>query len=596
MNDRQPGPLGAGEATPWVISGTVVGGFTLYGCAWFGGTLFTLLTGGGWRPAPFSLTAMRTLTLHGPGALWPDRPIPATLGVLLGVGGAAALLTVVIRKVNRYRAHPEGLARPRHVRPLAAKAMTARARALRPSLPRTGPLAPEELGPPIGALDGHKKMTLTGSWEDVRVSIMGPRTGKTSGLAVPTILAAPGAVLVTSNKSDLLEITRRARGRIKGARVWVFDPQQIAHVRREFWWDMLATAVTVPGAERLARAFVAAAADENARRDFWFGAAGNVLRSYFHAAACTGHTVIDVLTWLANPVDRTPVDALRKIGMTPLAEQIQGTVRGALETRDGIYETARQVVACLLDPEVTAWVTPQRGLPRFDPAAFPHSRDTLYLLSKNGGGSAAGLIAAATDTVLQSGIAAAERAGGRLDPPMSPVLDEAANVCRIEDLPQAYSYLGSLGIPIDTILQSYRQGVMAWGEAGMDTMWSAATLKMVGAGLDDADFAGKLSKLIGEYPIWRHSVSFGGSSGHSNSIQPHDRPSLQVAEIRTLSKGSALLLATGIPVARVALAPWYTGPRAAELAEDAKAEAAELKLRAQAALGRRRAVFSGALQ
>ena len=51
-----------------------------------------------------------------------------------------------------------------------------------------------------------KKVPLYRSWEDVVVTIAGPRTGKTSALVIPEILAAPGAVLVTSNKGTTTSI------------------------------------------------------------------------------------------------------------------------------------------------------------------------------------------------------------------------------------------------------------------------------------------------------------------------------------------------------------------------------------------------------
>ena len=54
---------------------------------------------------------------------------------------------------------------------------------------------------------------LFGSWEDMHVDIWGPRTGKTTSRAVPAILDAPGAVLVTSNKRDVVDATRDVRGR-----------------------------------------------------------------------------------------------------------------------------------------------------------------------------------------------------------------------------------------------------------------------------------------------------------------------------------------------------------------------------------------------
>jgi type IV secretory pathway TraG/TraD family ATPase VirD4 len=43
---------------------------------------------------------------------------------------------------------------------------------------------------------------------------MGPRANKTSAVAVPTVLSAPGPVVATSNKADLWALTAglRARG------------------------------------------------------------------------------------------------------------------------------------------------------------------------------------------------------------------------------------------------------------------------------------------------------------------------------------------------------------------------------------------------
>src|SRR5690606_34557567 len=134
--------------------------------------------------------------------------------------------------------------------------------------------------------------------------------------------------------------------------------------------------------------------------------------------------------------------------------------------------------------KVLAWVTPDKHRARFDPEAFATSTDTLYLLSKKGGPSSA-LVAAVADAVFTAGTEAGERHGGRLPEPMRAVLDEAANICKIADLPDLYSHLGSRGITPFVILQSYRQGVRAWGEVGMDSMWSAATKKVIGVGIDD---------------------------------------------------------------------------------------------------------------
>jgi TraM recognition site of TraD and TraG len=169
-----------------------------------------------------------------------------------------------------------------------------------------------------------------------------------------------------------------------------------------------------------------------------------------------------------------------------------------------VYFTARVAVRCLRNPEITAWVTPpppDRRLAEFDPAGFPTSRQTLYLLSKDGGGSAGPLVAALTDRVLRADVVSAERRAGRLDPPLAVLLDEAANICKIGDLPQLYSHLGSRGIVVLTILQPCAQGVAVWGQTGMRALWSAATVKIVGLGMDDADFAEECSRLIGDHDV-----------------------------------------------------------------------------------------------
>ena len=410
---------------------------------------------------------------------------------------------------------------------------------------------------------------------------MAPRSGKTSGLAIPAILDAPGPVLLTSNKAanDAFSATYAARAEV--GRVWTVDPQQIAHHPRAMWWDILADARDLAGAKRLAGHFVSASVDEDKGSDFWSTAASNTLAALFLAAASHRRPVTEVLAWLASPADRTPVDLLTDAGHLAVAAQLQGTVSGATETRDGIYETARQYASCLLDPEVAAWVTPDPALPCFSPFAFATSRDTLYLLSKEGGASAKAVIAAAADSVMRAAVTAAERSSGRLDPPALCVLDEAANVCRIADLPDLYSHLGSRGVIPVTILQSYRQGQKVWGEAGMDALWSAATIKIIGSGIDDADFADRLSRLIGDHDVQTTSVS-SSASGRSTSVSMRTQRILPPDAIRALAKGKALLFATGIRPALLDLLPWYRQPSAKVIGPASTAATAAITERALA--------------
>ncbi|MFF4714425.1 type IV secretory system conjugative DNA transfer family protein [Streptomyces eurythermus] len=535
--------------------------------AWLSGNLTAYLTGHPW--APYQPT---TALLH-PDQLWPDlgetsllvgaRIIPVT--VLLALGATAGLLWA------RHKSNGGGrkkkitaMAKPRDIEPLMAKAITDKARSLRPSLKTAKHIAPKDTGILLGNLQGTRHEVRMG-YEDVAVAIMAPRSGKTTSLAIPSILNAPGPVLLTSNKAagDAFTTTYDARATV--GRVWSMDPQQIAHTAREMWWNPLADAKTLDGAGRLAGHFLAASVDASQQGDFWSKAGSNILSQLFLAAALDDRPITDVMQWLAFPADRTPLDILRDHDFTAVAAQLKGTVEGPPETRDGIYETARQYAAALLNSEIAAWVTPQKDVPEFRPAEFVTSTDTLYLLSKDGGGGASALIAACADSVMRAATAQAERAGGRLDPPMLAILDEAANVCKISDLPDLYSHLGSRGIIPITILQSYRQGQKVWGDAGMDSMWSAATVKVIGSGIDDPDFADKLSRLIGDHDVATTSTST-SESGKSTSVSMRQERILPADAIRALPKGTALLFATGMRAAMLDLRPWYAEPGAGELA------------------------------
>ncbi|MGW1208625.1 type IV secretory system conjugative DNA transfer family protein [Streptomyces sp. NPDC002499] len=568
-----------GDQTQWAVAALAAFGTLAFTVVWAGGTFGAGLSGAGWDAPPFAMSTVSTLVSDGPTALWPGTQAAVLYAGMLGMLALIAVPTALAVNffMDRGKA-PKGLAGKRELAAMCPKGIEARARELRPTLKGREELHPDETGNLLGDLD-PKGPELRSSYEDVELDLMAPRAGKSTGIAVPRVLRAQGAVLLTSNKSDVYAVTRAQRE--KAGTVWTFDPQGIAHAPRSMWWNILGECHTIEGARRMAGHFVASVNDDTAKKDFWISAAQNTLTALFLAAARGRAPLSELLAWLSDPADRTPIDLLREVGLVAMAEQLQGTVRGAVETRDGIYETARQTASCLLDPEILAWVTPDPELPEFRPNEHVLGTDTLYLLSKDGGGSAAGVIAGLADATMRAGVVAAERMGGRLDPPLTAVLDEAANVCRISDLPDLYSHFGSRGINVVTLLQSYRQGARVWGDVGMDALWSAATVKLLGAGLDDADFVQKISTLVGQHDVKTPSISR-SKDGTSRSYSYRQESVLPPDRIRALPKGTALLLATGVKPALIRLRPWYKEPGAAEISAAAKAETAAITERAAA--------------
>ncbi|HKT03756.1 MAG TPA: TraM recognition domain-containing protein, partial [Rugosimonospora sp.] len=569
--------------TPFVLLGALWGVIALAWLAWAAGALVAWLTGhvGG----PGFGTAFVTELLSGHWRVLYPHVSHGLVAAVYAVLVAAVVAPVTAGWIvwERRRTHAgdalPSLARPHEVADLTPAGVTKRARQLRPSLADVPAkqLSGNDIGVTLGTmlLPGRRGPVLRASWEDGVLAVMGPRAGKTSSLAVPLILAAPGAVLATSNRADVWATTHTARAR--AGRVWVFDPQAITRVGQAWWWNPLTAVRSVEEAARMASHFVQPIRRDKGE-DFWLLAAEDLLTSFFLAAAASGAGMSDVQAWLADANDDEPVGLLFEHGYPEVARALRGRQNGAPETRDGIYETARTAAKCLQDPRIMAWVTQPADtrIDRFDPDGFPVSRDTLYLLSKDGAGSSGPLVAALTDQVMRHGVLRAEARGGRLDPPLLAMLDEAANICPLADLPQLYSHYGGRGIVLVTILQTYQQGTTVWGERGMGTLWGAATVKLVGAGGDDPRFAADVSTLIGEHDVATLSLTRDGTGHLSRQVSVRRQRIMGPEDVRALKRGTAILLASGARPAMLELLPWFRQPAAHALSADTAAAVAQI--------------------
>lgn len=405
-----------------------------------------------------------------------------------------------------------------------------------------------------------------GSWEDMHVDIWGPRTGKTTSRAVPAILDAPGAVIATSNKRDIVDATRGPR--LEKGPVWVFDPQEVCEEPPNWWWNPLTYITDETKARELAEHFVASQRkDRNAQTDAFFDAAGtDLLAGLLLAAAVAKRPITQVYSWLADQRNDEPERILRNTpGLHLSADALAGVINAPDKQRAGVYGTAQQSAQFLINRKVTRWVIPQGPndtRPQFNPHEFVRQGGTLYSLSKEGAGTAGPLVTALTVAVVE---AAEEYAKGnpmgRMPNPLVGVLDEAANVCRWKNLPDLYSHFGSRGIVLMTILQSWPQGVECWGPEGMEKLWSAANVRVYGGGASDANFLEKLSKLIGDYDIISSSVSYNkGERGTSRQTQRHNI--LEVSDLASMPPGRAIVFPSGIPATMVKTVPWFTRPDA----------------------------------
>ena len=544
------------EAASWegsTVLGVAVAGLTVLAAAALtaGAHLWAALTGADLPWNPIALAA----------ALAAGRPAPTaglwacTAGVVAASAAVAALVRLALRgrrPGTRTRADSAAAltGAPSDTEELSERSVRAKAA-------RLGAAPGAAFGLPIGrAVRTGRRL-----WSDLEavcIVIAGPRTGKTTCWAVPRIGAAPGAVVATSNKRDILDSTRADRsGR---GDVWVFDPQGIADEPQSWWWDPMSCVTDAVAARALTEVFVDSTRDPKAQTNAYFdSAARDLVAALLLAAARSGRPITQLHGWLNDQHDDEPVRLLRDAGEQMMADTLQGTLNLVAETRSGVYGSASTIMSFMLNERAMAWVTPSPWLRRFRPEEFVAGTGTLYCLSQEGRGSASPIVTALTVAVIEAALARARtQPAGRLSTPMLCELDEAANVCRWRELPDLYSHFGSRGILVDTLLQSWSQGAVAWGEAGVKKLWSASNVKTYAGGVAERAFLSDLSDLIGTHWVDSRQTSYSAQGrSSSTSRQSQQRPIASVADLADLPRGRAWVLASGSTAALTELIPHW---------------------------------------
>lgn len=601
------GPPPPGLAGPLALIAVISAGAGLLGATW----LAARLSAGDGYPVPaVGAPLLRAVLGAGLPALIGARGSPVMFWVIFALllaatVGALAAAGFGASRVLGYASGRPGaaMASRRELGDLTGRAAVKRARQLRPTLDKHQRVTGGDLGLRLGRLRGGHDVLA--SHEDVVLEICGPRSNKTSALVVPAVLGAPGPVITTSNKVDAYTLT--VYGRALVGRVFVLDPQGIARVAQDWWWNPLAAVTDMATAAQVATHFIATVGGGSDRADPYFTpASSRLLAQHILAAAVAApaRSLRDVRRWLATRAEE-PADLLEEAGLPDVATSLRATMEAPPEQRGGLYETALTALGPLEVEAVARYVTPPttwqggappaKGITKFDPWQFfagytpsrspdGRPRDTLYLLTKEGAGTAAPVVASLVDRLLKTAAEIAAARGGRCEPPPRIVLDEAANICPIKDLPDLYSYFGSMSLQVITILQSYQQGVAVWGQSGMHKLWSAATTKLIGAGVHDAEFCEQVSRLIGEHDI-AHDTTQSGRGGGSVSRSTRRERIMTAADVAAMPKTQAVLIASGRRPALLELLPWYTEPDADTLAGHAAEATEQVRRAAAAALG-----------
>ena len=396
-----------------------------------------------------------------------------------------------------------------------------------------------------------------------------PRSGKTSGVVIPSVLACPGALVSTSTKTDVRDATMGARAGL--GRVWAFDPTGEAntpsHVRA-LHWSPVAAASSWDDALHTARAMTLAApavGRGTQHEQHWAERAAALLAPLLHAAHKSDRGIEDVLGWVLRHDVEQAGEVLDEAANQIACDVLLGIARTDERERSSIFSAAAGVLA-LYNTDSARRAASE---PNFDPEQFVASTDTIYITAP---AHRQALCAPLVVGLLEQ-IRHATYRRAATDPTAAPLffcLDEVANIAPIHDLPALVSEAGGQGLHVMACLQDLSQARARWGDQAAEGFLTLFQSKLVLPGISDPRTLEAISLVLGEIdrPMPTHSTGFSTSTTGwlSPTTRTHSRNDgysvarqrrLPPGEIAAVRSGHALLV-TGAHHRRVRLTPYHS--------------------------------------
>lgn len=516
-------------------------------------------------------TESATIRVHGTGflGLWiqPDPsvatglPVPGFVHWLVAIVIAllaVAAVTAVAVSWSRWRRQPEqraGLASAHDVSAdMGRRQLVRRATLLRPGLSRP---APTDLGFLLGSWKG------TEVWMSVRESmiLIGPsNSGKSYQFVIPMCVLAPGALVTTSTRPEVLVAAAPYR-RAQGRPVAVFDPGNATgsgFAQDLLRFDLTAGCADPDVALKRAQRFCARNFGDVQNGSYWQANAQSVLAAMLHAAALDSAGIDRILLWYTGRARaREAVDIIRghPDGDALVAEGLSAVIENTSQGGESLWSTAQDAIAYLRNRAVRRYTECDREHPGVDVAEFIRAGGSLFLIGDRESvrGVEAFVAGMVAEFVAVGQQLAGQAAGGRLDPPLWFVCDEAANF-ELDSLPFLVSAGGGVGMPTIAVYQAKSQMDAGIHKGAGAAMWDSAAVRVVLGGMMNAGEARDLETLIGTQRVERRTTNDGRGGSYSYALE--DRPIFRAAEIAQLPFGRAIVLRARVKPFVVRLTGW----------------------------------------
>lgn len=354
------------------------------------------------------------------------------------------------------------------------------------------------------------------SGDEHAVLVLGPpRSGKTSALVVPSVVAAAGAVICTSTKPDVATVTAPVRRRTGPC--LLYDPSgtvpPVPGVEAVRWSP-------IPSCRRWDDALVMAdsmvdaagrAAGRSTDGGHWTERAGALLAPLLHAAALQHADMGTVLRWVDCHQAGPAMAALDAAGAEVAADLLAGIAATDHREQSGIWSTASGTLQAYRSHAALRTT----AAPDFDAAALLDAGATVYVCAsaRQQAVMAPLVVGLLTDVraAVYARAAAWEAAGrptvggGRPTPALF-ALDEVANIAPIPDLPGMVSEAGGQGLTVLACLQDLSQARRRWG-ADAEGFLSLFGSTVVLPGIGDVRTLQAISTLAGDADVVHRSVT-----------------------------------------------------------------------------------------
>lgn len=307
-----------------------------------------------------------------------------------------------------------------------------------------------------------------------------PRGDKAKRAVEPAILNAAGAVIVTT--ADAETYRRTVGNRSKLGPVTVYDPAHLIDLPGRLRWAPHTGCEDAPKAATRAAALLAPLRPTSSLDSLTFAAAETLLRCWLHAAAVDGLPFRQVHRWAAGGAAGGEAVRILRTARTAApgwSGELESILHAHPERRDAAQALIHRGLECLNSIHIRDACNPGRaGAPDWE--SFVSERGTLYVVGEaiedpRARPGAMPLLTALVSSVVEHGRSMAARSSaGRLDPPITLVLDDIAALAPIPELPALLATGQADGLPVLAVFRSPEQARDRWRTA----LWQQADVRL----------------------------------------------------------------------------------------------------------------------